>query len=156
MLANTTPSNLSSVLETAEGVQAIQDYLSRYQARSPTPSFPSPSGDNNPEDDTEEPILEQKKEEELQPYDPTEISRLISNNDFQELLRRFLVLGYKEILMARFEIRRQRNIDLSSTLNWSKTGTVKIKDFELLRKHLYQVQMNPFYNSKGTLFDFFF
>lgn len=152
MLPNTSSPNQSSTLiHGPEEIQSIRQNMSRLQSHPPVPTFESSKHYDESEQEEEEPITtEESRQAEIEDDSIAEMLIVTSNKDFQELLDRFLMIGYEKILTLRSEMRQQRGLQTYSLFGERQIHSRELQSY---RSYLYNAQMTLFESPKGIYYD---
>lgn len=136
-----------SVGQPVEGIPAVQGYTPYSQLNQllPTFSLPEEGGKADDEDKEKNQIQLEKKLMEEDSGLP-EIFKLAINVSFKELFQYFFTPNHEKILDVRHKVYKAVN-DGSMTIFVPK-GKIP-KQFEAIRKHLYEVQVQLFQTPKG-------
>lgn len=132
--------------QAVEGIQPIQAFAPYNQFSHLIPTFELADDGSKAEDEekkSEKLVLQNKDQEEEQIPD---LFRLAMNVSFKEMLEYFLVPGHDKVLDIRNQIRKDRGVDQLTII--APSGKIP-ENFDPVRNHLYQIQMQLFQTPKG-------
>jgi|SRR6056297_2317024 len=138
-----------SIGQPVDGVPAVQGYTPYNQLNKLLPAFSLPEEGGKAEDEDkkkEQHQIKLKNEINGEESDLPEIFKLAVNVSFKELFKYFFTPNHDQILNVRQKIYSAVN-DEGMTIFIPK-GSIP-KQFDPIRKHLYQIQMQLFQTPKG-------
>jgi len=136
-----------SVGQPVDGVPAVQGYTPYNQLNKLLPTFNLPEEGGKADDEgKEQHQIKLKQEINEEESDLPEIFKLAVNVSFKELFKYFFTPNHDQILDVRRKIYSSVNED-GFTIFIPK-GEIP-KQFNILRKHLYEIQMQLFQTPKG-------
>lgn len=121
-----------------EGVQSIQGFTPYNQFAQLVPAFNLPEESNKPGEEEKKEELILSKYSEQQDEKLPELFRLAMNVSFKEMIEYFLTPEHDKILDIRRKIRSDRGINRLTII--APQGKIP-EQFEYIRKHLYEFQM---------------
>jgi len=136
-----------SIGQPVEGVPSVQGYTPYNQLNKLLPAFDLPDkGGKSDDEDKKQHQITLHKEKNNEESDLPEIFKLAVNVSFKDLFKYFFTPNHDQILDVRRKIYSAVN-EGEMTIFIPK-GDIPIQ-FNIIRKHLYEIQMQLFQTSKG-------
>lgn len=128
------------------GVRPITGYTARQQLESMFPSLElEEEGNNGHRGDADEAVPGRENIGSDEPL--PELFQLAINVSFREMMRFFLIPEHDKVLSIRSRLRRENGVDSITIVSPQRMSR---EEFNLVREHLYEVQMQLIHTSRGV------
>ncbi|MCW9705397.1 hypothetical protein [Fodinibius salsisoli] len=146
MLPRSSQTRYASGILSPENVHPLQNYVSDLQ----TNHFSFPSLGNDEQEKEGQESSPSQKESLRAEEKSSDITNIISGDDFQEMLSCFFVTSHNKLRLLQSQLQNEINIDNNTLFDITDLNNHKIQE---MRRHYYQLQMVLFQSPKGQQHD---
>lgn len=140
-------SSQQASVSSSDIIHPLEDYLSDLE---PQPSEFPKLDNEDPEDDPNNDTIEHREGEGWSDTDKEEITILLNQNSFKEMLRNFFVVRHKKLFLLRTRIYHEHTVNDNNISNLNFRSFPKT---ESLRELIYKLQLIFFESPKGKTYD---
>jgi hypothetical protein len=145
MLPRSSKTNFSSNIPALEGVHPTQEYVADLQSK-PVKDFPDIDEEN------EEGHGDHEESHQItaggNDENESDFLQLLPKKDFSDLFQQFFVVEHKKLTLLQSKILLARDFNPNTLIS-----NIDAHEIQMLRQHLYDLQVNIFQNPKGQQYD---